>query len=74
MVKRLVELIFFTGINRPKLSKWKHTSPQVFNGLFMNIQVPREFSRRVQNIDTGTVKAQKFRNLILFFFFFFFFF
>ena len=68
LVKRLIELTFAVGKTRQKLSKRKLTSPNLFNYLFKNIQVPHEFSRRVRNLDLGTIKAQEYRNLLLFFF------
>ena len=68
LVKRMVELTFSVGDTRTRVTKRRLSSPSVFNSLMRGIKVPREFSRRVRQLDFGVLKAQEFRNLSLFFF------
>ena len=68
VIKRLVELTFNVGINRPRKTKRKLTQVSVFNALIANIKGPCEFSRRVRDLDFSVWKGQEFRNLVLFFF------
>lgn len=67
-VKRLLELTFSGGEKRETPSKRKLCDPEIFNRLIKKIQVIREFSRRCRNLDFGVLKAQEYRNFILFFF------
>ena len=67
-IKRLVELTFNVGLNRPRITKRKLTAVSVFNALIANIKGPCEFSRRVRDLDFSVWKGQEFRNLALFFF------
>ena len=68
VVKRLVELTFNVGINRPRITKRKLTPITSFNALITKIKVVCEFSRRARSLDFSVWKGQEFRNLILFFF------
>lgn len=67
-VRRLVELTFDVGEVRERVTKRKLSQAIMFNKLILLIQVPREFNRRCRNLDFGVLKAQEFRNIILFFF------
>lgn len=66
--KRMVELTFSVGENRPRLSKRKLSSPSKFNDLMRNVKVVFEFPRRIRDLDFAVLKGQEFRNLTLFFF------
>ena len=66
--KRLIELTFDVGEARSKTSKRKLSKPNTFNELIKKIQSLREFNRRCRNLDVGIIKAQEYRNYILFFF------
>ena len=65
--KRLVELTFNIGEVRKRNTKRKLSDIADFNKLISNVQVFREFSRRIRNLDFGVLKAQEFRNTLLFF-------
>ena len=67
-IKRCVELTFKIGENRPRITKRKLSSPSAFNLLILTILVPREFNRRVRELDFALYKGQEYRNLLLFFF------
>ena len=67
-VKRLVELTFNVGTNRPRKTKRKLTPPSSFNELICNVKGPFEFSRRARALDFAVWKGQEFRNLALFYF------
>ena len=68
VVKRLVELTFNVGESRSRNTKRKLSDVSDFNRLIALVQVPREVSRRLRNLDFGVYKAQEFRNVILMFF------
>ena len=68
VVKRMIELTFDVGETRTKVSKRKLSDVSLFNALIKAVQVVREFSRRCRNLDLSTIKAQEYRNIILFFF------
>lgn len=68
VVKRLIELTFNVGESRKRNTKRKLSDAASYNVLILVILVPREFSRRLRNLDLGVMKAQEFRNIILFFF------
>lgn len=68
VVRRMVELCFKVGENRDRITKRKLSDPNLFNELIKCIQLAREFSRRVRNLDFGTMKASEYRNILLFFF------
>ena len=68
VVKKLIELCFNVGEVRPRVTTRKLSSPSAFNDSMATIQVPREFSRRGRALDFSVLKAQEFRNIILFFF------
>ena len=68
VVKRLVSLTFNVGITRPRATKRKLSRPELFNLLMSKVKGPREFSRRARNLDFSVLKAQEFRNIILFYF------
>ena len=60
VVKRLLSLTFNVGINRPRITNRKLTSPSVFNSLMLNIKVVHEFSRRARCLDFSVLKGQEF--------------
>lgn len=66
-VKRLTELTFAVGENRPRITKRKLCDPKMYNELIKLVKVAKEFSRRCRNLDFSVMKASEFRNLILFF-------
>ena len=66
--KRMVELTFNIGEVRKRNTNRKLSDISNFNKLISDVQVFREFSRRIRNLDFGVLKAQEFRNIILFFF------
>ena len=68
VVKKLIELCFNVGEVRPRVTKRKLSTPTKFNEHMSTVQVPREFSRRGRSLDFSVLKAQEFRNIILFFF------
>ena len=68
VVKRLVQLTFTCGETRKRLTTRRLSNPKVFNAIMMRLKVPSEFSRRGRNLDLGVMKAEEFRNLIIFFF------
>ena len=68
LVKRLLELTFNVGTNRKRQTTRKLSTPAQFDQLMASVQVPKEFSRRCRKLDISIMKAQEFRNLILFFF------
>lgn len=68
VVKKLVQLTFAVGENKPRITTRKLSSPALFNRLIQKIKVTNEFSRRVRDLDFATFKAQEYRNLCLFFF------
>ena len=67
-VKRLTELTFNVGLNRPRITKRKLSSTKEFNRLMAQTKSLSEFSRRSRDLDFSVYKAEEFRNLILFFF------
>ena len=67
VVKKLVEMTFSVGINRPRVTKRKLSSTKTFNTLILRTKVTKEFPRRARNLDFATFKAQEYRNLSLFF-------
>ena len=67
-VKRLVILTFAVGETRERKTKRKLSNPADFNELIANVLSPREFPRRVRDLDITVYKAAEYRNLILFFF------
>ena len=67
-VKRMVELTYNVGKNRPRIIKRKRTEPKLFNDLIIFVKGTREFSRSCRTLDTAVYKAQEYRNLILFHF------
>ena len=66
--KRIVELTFNVGEVRKRNTKRKLSDVSDFNRLISNVQVFRESSRRIRNLDFGVLKAQEFRNILIFFF------
>lgn len=68
VVKRLVELTFNVGEKRSKTSQRKLSDAEQFNQAIKAVKVVREFSRRFRNLDLSIIKAQEYRNMILFFF------
>lgn len=67
-VKRMLVLTFQLGENRTRITTRKLTSPAVFNELMKYIKVPREFPRRIRQLDLAVIKAQELRNILIFFF------
>ena len=68
VVKRLVELTFNVGESRKRITTRKLSDVSLYNKLISAVQLFREFSRRLRNLDFGVMKAQEYRNIILFFF------
>ena len=68
VIKKLVELTFNVGTNRPRVTKRKLSSPITFNILMSSIKVPKESSRRARDLDFAVFKGEEFRNIALFYF------
>lgn len=68
VVKRCVCLTFKVGDVRVRVTKRPLSSPALFNRLILLIKVPREYNRRVRELDFAVYKGQEYRNLILVFF------
>lgn len=68
VVKRMLELTYQVGEIRTRTTTRRLTAPSAFNILMKMIKVPREFPRRVRQLDFAVYKAQEFRNILLFFF------
>lgn len=68
VVKRLLELTFNVGENRERITKRKLSDASSFNKQISDVQVLREFNRRMRYLDLGVMKAQEMRNISLFFF------
>ena len=68
VVKRMLELTFNIGENRDRITIRKLSEASKFNQEIAIVQVIREFSRRIRNLDFAVLKAQEHRNIILFFF------
>ena len=66
--KRMVELTFNVGVNRPRVTKRKLSSPASFNEQIKNIKVVFEFPRRARSLDFSVWKGLEYRNLIIFHF------
>ena len=67
VIKRLLELTFKVGENRERRITRVLSDPSCYNECIRNVRVPREFSRRCRTLDLGVMKAQEYRNVILFF-------
>ena len=68
VVKRLISLTFNVGETRKRVTNRKLSDVSLFNKFIAEVKVVREFSRRLRNLDFGVMKAQEFRNIILFYF------
>ena len=68
VVKRLIELTFAVGDSRSRITKRKLSHPRQFNNIMKHVKCPREFSRRARSLDFSVLKAQEFRNILIFFF------
>lgn len=68
LIKRLVELTFQVGENRPRKTTRKLSPVALFNKKMSEIKVTDDFSRRIRALDFAVMKAQEFRNLALVFF------
>ena len=68
LVKRLISLTFRVGENRDRVTKRKLSDPALFNVYILEVQSPREYSRRCRSLDFSVLKAQEYRNIILCFF------
>ena len=69
--KKLTELTFNTGgCPRLRNTDRKLSDPATFNLLMLGVKTPREFSRRIRELDFSVYKGAEFRNLALFFFIF----
>ena len=60
VIKRLTELTFSVGINRPRITKRKLSSTSEFNRLMLQTKVPEETSRRARSLDFSVFKGQEF--------------
>ena len=67
-VRRIIELTFTVGEARTWVSTRRLSPPTKYNELMRSIKVPREFTRRVRNLDLSVIKAQEFRNIAIIFF------
>ena len=65
LVKRVIELTFTVGETRTRVTTRRLSSPTKYNQQMKTIKVPREFSRRLRNLDLSVIKAQEYRNIIL---------
>ena len=65
LVRRVIELTFTVGETRSRVSTRRLSPPTKFNSLMRTVQVPREFSRRLRNLDLSVIKAQEYRNIII---------
>ena len=69
VVKRLLEHTFsFPNSSRDKVSNRKLSDTSTFNEKIKKIKFFRECNRRARNLDLSVIKAQEYRNIILFFF------
>ena len=68
VVKRLLQLTFRCGETRKRVTRRRLSNPTVYNAIVMKHKVPSEFSRRGRKLDLGVMKAEEFRNVVLFFF------
>ena len=68
VIKKMLPLTFQVGDTKRRATKRKLSSPKLFNDIMQKQKVPKEFSRRGRNLDLKVMKAEEFRNLILFFF------
>lgn len=68
VVKRMCEFTYKLGKKRNRVTKRKRSDPQLFNILIQAILVPREFPRRIRNMDSSSLKALEYRNILLFLF------
>ena len=68
VVKRIIELTFNVGEARQRNTTRKLSLASKFNDLMSGVKVFRESSRRVRTLDFAVMKAQEFRNIVLFFF------
>ena len=66
--KRLLELTFKIGEQRPRNTTRKLSSPSDFDKLMLNTKVPHESSRRARELKFSVMKAAEYRNIILFIF------
>lgn len=67
VVKKLIELTFSVGESRVRNTKRKLSDPAMFNRLMQHIKMVYEFSRRNRDLDFAVLKAQEYRNIILFY-------
>ena len=68
LVKRLLELCFNVGDLHTRITTSKLATINKFNTAMASIKVPREFSRRCRKLDFSVLKAQEFRNILIFYF------
>ena len=66
--KSMVKLTFNVGESWPRITRRKLSDPADFNKQMQNIKVLKEFSRKNRALDFSVMKAQEFRNIVLFFF------
>ena len=64
LVRRVLELTFTVGETRTRVTTRRLSSPAKYNSLMSTVKVPREFSRRLRNLDLSVIKAQEYRNII----------
>lgn len=67
LIKRMIELTFKVGENRTRVTTRRLSQPSTYNKQMKSVKVPREFSRRIRNLDLSIIKAQEYRNMLLFF-------
>ena len=68
VIKRLIQLTFAVGERRPRITKRKLSSPQLFDRLMLSIKMHREFSRRARKLDFSVLKGAELRNICIFYF------
>lgn len=64
----MLELTFSVGENRTRMTDRRLSHPSFFNDLMKLLKVPREFPRRIRELDFAVFKAQEMRNISIFFF------
>ena len=68
VVKRLIELCFDVGDNRPRNSDSKLCLSEEFNKLMLGTKVLHDFPRRARELNLSVMKAAELRNVVLFYF------
>lgn len=68
IVKRMLELSFSVGETRSRNINRPLTPPTLFDEAMKNVKVFKECSRRARKMDLAVMKAQEYRNCLIFFF------